>query len=1458
MTSAPYTTVETLGFGIAGDADNVRDSVVQVSSFGLFTGNHPVSGGCFDPRMGTTDHHYGCVTCGLQRREDPGHGGLMHSRVALESPLFVPEIRRWLRVICLECGAPVVDLQKYEPVGRARRLIEASKASTEGARCPSCKAIHPKIVKDDDDYFTYNAVYPSAGKVGATRSVKLYPDAIRASFERVTAATAEALGRPYHPRVLVLREIYVPPNTIRPGVRMGFGPAGAASHHDLTNMVQYLVKRNLMLPEQMPPVMTKELDRLIQNAQQLYYDMVLGAASTNAANGSSGKRGIVVGSRSVRSIMRTFARKEGRIRKNLLGKRVWLISRSTISGNPQLRIDEVGYPAAFARTIQVEETVQEFNRDRLMVYFLNGNKQYPGCTRVIKRATGAVHRVSGLRRDFQLEVGDKIERDVVTGDFGFFNRAPSLERSSIGVHRIVVLEDPTIHTFQMNVAACEWYNADFDGDQMNLWIPHTIMSRVEAELMSSVANWFISTKSSGPVNGQVQDSNVGSFELTRSTAVMDKFHAMGLFTATRVDPPDFSEGSHEDRYTGRDVVSRLFEQVPVNFDKPPRWYSETLTPYVDYDPQETRTVMKRGKLLSGVLDKSSVGAGAGGGIFHLISREYGARKALDMIYALQQMAIGFVGNHGFTVGTSDMVVSPEGFAEIHDIVAGVLRESELITTRLTRGELVPPIGMTTHEYYERLQQEALKAPDELLRPVLGSINPDWNGLFKMVATGSKGSTPNLLHIMGIIGQIELNTQRIQEQFGFRRTNVYFPRFATSAAAYGFVSNCYVTGMTGPEFIFSDMNGRFDLINKALSTATTGYANRKAVMALQSDIVDNYRRLAKDNRVVQLLYGEDGLDTRRVERVKFRTVFLNDADLEAEFRLDLKAALSAAQRKDTDAAALGEAQKTFDAAFARVRADRDKYREVFLRFEDSDFSNPLSDSRQMPVNIARLVRDVGIAREAQDGAGGAVKLDAKTLVAMHARVEAFCENLPYVLINEIQERRKSPIPLHLQAATCLLQMLLRAEVSGPVLAGLNPADLDYILAAVRLHYSQALIDYGTAAGILAAQAVSEPLTQYMLDSHHRSVGGGTNKAGIIRPAEIFGAKPVEAEQSAEMLLRVKPEYEGDRSEVLQIANQIELMALERFVAVWDLLLEPFGAPIYPIFAADQKWIDEFARHHPLLAPPGDLTNWCARFQLDRATMILKSMTLELIVERLRAKHPTAYVVHTPENVPQVVIRVYFRAAKFRRGAQDEDKVQEVIVKELLPTTIRGVPGIQTASVKEIKRHVVGPDGSLTLESVYAVQTIGTNIYGVLTNRRIDPLRIVSSSIGDTEKIYGVAAARNTIVREIRRFMGSKAPNVRHLFLYADEMARTGRITSLEKGGVNLRERDNVFLRMAMSAPTQVLQDATTSGSSGRLYGIAPYLMLGRAPPVGTTWNNFSMDEDFVRKNKKSIDTVLDDL
>jgi DNA-directed RNA polymerase II subunit RPB1 len=208
-----------------------------------------------------------------------------------------------------------------------------------------------------------------------------------------------------------------------------------------------------------------DLDRAVANQQQIYYELVKGSASTSATQGSAGRRGLVLGSRQVHSLLRNLSRKEGRIRANLLGKRVFRISRSTISGCSQLRIDEVGVPLEFARTLQVEETVQEYNLDWLMQFARNGRRHYPGCTYVLNRASGELHDVTN-QRDVRLEIGDTLFRDVVNGDVAYFNRQPTLERSSIGVHRVIVIQDPSVLTFQMNVSSCEWYNADFDGDSL--------------------------------------------------------------------------------------------------------------------------------------------------------------------------------------------------------------------------------------------------------------------------------------------------------------------------------------------------------------------------------------------------------------------------------------------------------------------------------------------------------------------------------------------------------------------------------------------------------------------------------------------------------------------------------------------------------------------------------------------------------------------------------------------------------------------------------------------------------------------------------------------------------------------------------------------------------------------------------------------------------------------------------
>ena len=985
---------------------------------------------------------------------------------------------------------------------------------------------------------------------------------------------------------------------------------------------------------------------------------------------------------------------------------------------------------------------------------------------------------------------------------------------------------------------------------MNLWIPHDAATRAEAGITSAVANQFISTKTSGPVNGEVQDAIAGSAKLTRSSVRMDKFHAMALFREIGMDPPHF-DGDDKSVYTGREVVSMLFKTSPVNYSRSPTFFQEVYAPFVKYDPSEMRTVMERGVLKSGVLDKKAIGAKASGGLFHLVSREYGPQRALDLIFALQQMALQFLMFQGFTIGTTDLAVSPEALNQVRRLVSGVLAESQLITDRLTRGEIIPPIGMTTHEFYEKLQISALKASDrELMRWILSSIRVDSNGLFQMISFGSKGNNANLIHIMALISQVTINGARIAEQFAFRRTLPYYPRFATDPFAFGFIANSYMSGMTSPEFICSDMNGRFDLINKALSTSVTGYFMRKGIMSNQSIVVDNFRRCVKDTRVVSILYGDDGLDARQVEKVEFRTVPMSDAQLRAHCHLDVQSAAFEGSAADVRAA-----QESVDAAFAKIKEDRDMFRTIFMRIERSNFRRPMSNEMLMPVHVERIVQGVFISASESEEKTAEPTRRARDITPKIERVWDLCDRFPYLLLNEIQERRRGPIPKHLSAAVTLMLILIRAELSPPVLARLTDQQLTFIIDSIRQRYSLSLIEYGAAGGILACQAVSEPLTQYMLDSHHRSVSGGTNKAGLVRVSEIYGARPMEDEQSPAMLLPVKPEFSKDMARVQEIANSIEYMILRRFVSRYDILYEPFGSPQFPPFVGDVQWMKEFETNHPILQAPPDLTNWCFRLVFDKSTMVLKSIAFETIVERLRVKHPNLYIVHTPESVPLILMRVYVRSTQFKRGAEDTEKANDLL-ETIMDTPVRGIKGIMTTAVEKVSRTIINPDGGQGREDEYAISTVGTNLYGVMLNRHLLHPEIISNSVGDTLRMFGIEAARNKIISETRAFMEDNTPNLRHLMLYADEMTRGGRVTSVEKSGIGAREPNNILLRMAASAPIQVLTEAALNCTRGRVYGVAAPLMLGTIPKIGTFFNDVVVDEKFVTKNTASVDSILD--
>lgn len=961
---------------------------------------------------------------------------------------------------------------------------------------------------------------------------------------------------------------------------------------------------------------------------------------------------------------------------------------------------------------------------------------------------------------------------------------------------------------------------------MNLVISASTATRNEIAELSSVANWFVSHTTSSPSMGQVDDSVIGSAELTRSGVQFDKYHAMLLYQYSTYLPSFSDVGANG--LSGRECISKILEETPINFTRMTEWYKPNMAAYMKYDPTEIKVVIDQGKLLSGVLDKKSIGKGSNGGIYHIIANDYGADKSLEVMFNMQQMAIAYIMQRGYTIGIMDLMISQDAKGEIDRIASDIINKSRLITEKLHNGEIIPPIGKTVEEFFEDQQINTLSIFDDFTEPILRAIDPRTNNLFKLIMFGSKGKLDHMYNMMSSIGQKLINGERIRQKFGFKRTLAYYPRFDSSPESRGYITNSYLTGMSSSEYVFNAMAARFDLISKALSTSVTGEQNRKSIKNLESIIISNHRHALKNQNIIQFAYGEDFLDPRRVVRVKFPTAMISDE----------------AFKKYSHAG--------YPKVFATMQQDRDKYRELFINVENMNVKELMSDERRMPVDIERIINDA-----CRDNIESLVQPDEKTLSEMVVHVQGLCEAIPYVLINEIQERLKTPVPEYIQHACWLLTMLTMSYLHPNALheRKMTPHVLTIITDKIRLKYAQALIEPGTAAGIIAAQSFSEPLTQYMLDAHHRSASGGTSKTGMTRAKEVLGAKVVAKLVSPSMLIPVLPEYASDRAKVQEIANNIEVMKFRQFVVMWQIFFEKYGDPVHSKYKHEAAHIAEFNRANPLLTPPGDLVKWCIRFILNKTTLILKNMSLDLIITKLRELFPETYIVYTPENSKQIVLRVYMRNTLFR-GAVVTDSVK-AITDSFLGTIIRGIEGIHSTEVIKMIRNKVNADGSISRDdNIWGIKTNGTNMRGVLINKYVDKYNVQTDAIQEMTRVFGIESGRQKVASELRNLVDSC--NHRHYLTYADEMSFTGRITSIESSGLKTRETNNILLRTGSSSPLATLEEAAVNALEDAVTGITSKLLIGTVPKLGTLYNTYHIDEDFVKKNVKSAESILEDL
>jgi DNA-directed RNA polymerase beta' subunit len=450
---------------------------------------------------------------------------------------------------------------------------------------------------------------------------------------------------------------------------------------------------------------------------------------------------------------------------------------------------------------------------------------------------------------------------------------------------------------------------------------------------------------------------------------------------------------------------------------------------------------------------------------------------------------------------------------------------------------------------------------------------------------------------------------------------------------------------------------------------------------------------------------------------------------------------------------------------------------------------------------------------------------------------------------------------MQNATKLLQILIRSYLNTATLLqkGITDYALDIIIKRIRETYGKALVSYGTAIGIIAAQSISEPLTQMVLDSKHYSGASSTKKRGMFRVKEILGARPTykkggKGMKAPSMLLNVLPEYQHNKAKVREIANHIEMLSVRRFSTSMQIFFEKYGEPVHPVYKHEKKIIKEFEKYNVNIKAPGDLANWCIRISLSRSKLIIKQMKMETIYHKIRSNFEFSHVVYTTDNADEIIMRIYVRNI-IAKKAHITVKQMKGLADNILDTVVRGITGINAAYVEESNRSTLQADGTIKKEKFYQIFTDGTNLEEILENPFIEKHTAQSDSILEIYEVLGIEAARTKIIDEM--YIQVSSASYRHYTIYADEMTFTGMVTSVDRYG-SAKRNSSIMLRISDASPIGVIEESAINATSDNLQGISAPIMMGKNPRVGDLYNTYIVDEEFVKENTVNLESILSEL
>lgn len=890
--------ISKIQFGLLSPDEIRKKAVISVDKQELLgPDGRGVAGGPLDNRLGAPTNRIKCGTCGLRRREGKigcfGHFGYIDLATPIYHPAYTKKIKKTLNAICdnPDCGRLKLTKKVREKYWeREKEFLERNgfpskeiskeviREAKKNKQCPYCgkesegryiydgsnkrfalreekskeevkkkEEIKGRIRKKRGNYYVYKYLTPKEVRQILSQIYEHEDLLIDEEEQEARAKDLYLLG--FHPEYArpewtILTVLPVPPIPVRPPVYTG---EGERSEDHLTLVLREIIRINNQLKDKMrggPSSLRNRLRRLLQKRVKILFGL------------HDLDQDIRISNVLIKGIIHRLSGKEGRFRKNLSGKRMDFSGRSVISPDPHIEVDELGVPERMAKDLLVPERVNKYNIEKLRKLIVRGPEKYPGAV-IVKEKTGPDEYRRTLLEIFkskkrrkkvaqELKPGDVVERYLMDGDPILFNRQPTLHKLSMMTHYAKVLP---YETLRLHLMACPPYNADFDGDEMNVHLPRSYETRAEAKSLMEVQRHIITPRYGGAIMGPIQDFITGAYLLTRQGTEVARDKAMQILFQAGID----TLPGHDSTFSGKEVVTELIPDSIFYRKK----FKKTLA-----EKEERETIVRDGELKKGILDKRSIGSEKSENITQKVVERWGNEQGKEFLTKLGASILKYLTDRGFSITLWDVMKPQELKKDVQEILKEHMKEAKDLVRDYRRGLLQPRPGEKPKETFEdkivrKLDEARSEAGETLIERM-----PQKSQFMTMTVTGARGGETNIQQVLGAIGQPVVRGERISRGY----TDRVLPHFKENdigPKAKGFISNSFTEGMEPLEYFFHTTAGRDSLVDTAIRTATSGYFYRRLVNALVDSRI-GYDGVARflDGPIIQFKYGGDALNPEK--------------------------------------------------------------------------------------------------------------------------------------------------------------------------------------------------------------------------------------------------------------------------------------------------------------------------------------------------------------------------------------------------------------------------------------------------------------------------------------------------------------------------------------------------------------------------------------------------------------------